>query len=204
VFEVKSINETSIEYVFGASIDKETNQKVLQVYPSLKDENIIDLVPTYTSLALHFTPQCALFSDIHAFDETVKKALDQEYKPTSKEHIIYVDYKGEDFAYLCQVFKLTKEELIRIHTQNTYTLAMLGFREYFPYLLGLDERLNLPRRESPRTLIKKGAVAIAAGQCGIYSQDSPGGWHILGYTDFDGFKDLHPCDTLIFRSKNVN
>lgn len=204
MFEVKEINETAIEYVFGSKINKETSQKVLQVYKHLKDENILDLIPTYTSLALHFTSKCKLFSDIHAFDKEVKSALKKNKVQDSKKHIIFVDYTGEDIEELCEILKLTKKELINIHTQSTYTVAMLGFKEFFPYLFGLDERLNLPRRESPRLRVKKGAVAIAAGQCGIYSENSPGGWHILGYTDFDDFKNLQPSDTITFRSKDAH
>lgn len=204
MFEVKQINETSIEYIFGSSIDVQTNQKVLQVYKYLKDENILDLIPSYTSLAVEFTSKCKLFSDIHAFDTEVISALEKDKILDSKKHIIFVDYNGEDIQELCNLFKLSKDELIRLHTKNTYTIAMLGFKEFFPYLFGLDERLTLPRRQSPRLLVKKGAVAIAAGQCGIYSEDSPGGWHILGYTKFDDFQSLQASDTIIFRKKDVN
>jgi len=121
----------------------------------------------------------------------------------SDYNLFFVDYNGEDIQALCTHFKLSKDELINIHTKSTYTLAMLGFKEYFPYLFGLDERLNLPRRQSPRLHVKKGAVAIAAGQCGIYSEDSPGGWHILGYTDFDDFKNLQASDTIEFRKAHL-
>jgi len=210
VFEVKEINETAIEYDFvdstalASSIDKETNQKVLQVYKYLKDKYILDLIPTYSTLAVHFTSKCKLFLDIHAFDKEIKAYLNQDYTVDSKHHLIFVDYNGPDIEELCNTLKLTKEELIYIHTRSTYTIAMLGFKEFFPYLFGLDQRLNIPRRKSPRKFVKKGAVAIAAGQCGIYSQNSPGGWHILGYTDFDDFKNLKPSDTIEFRRHDVN
>jgi len=204
VFEVKEINETSVEYAFGSDINAQTNQKVLKVYKYLNDPYILDLIPTYTSLAIEFTSQCQLFSDIHAFDKEVKKALEQEHITDSKHHVIDVDYNGEDIPYLCKTLDLSKEELINIHQSNTYTVAMLGFKEYFPYLFGLDERLNIPRRKSPRLEVKKGSLAIAAGQCGIYSEDSPGGWHILGHTSFDNFKGLQASDTITFRRSYVN
>ena len=204
MFEVKAINETSIEYIFGSNINALTNQKVLKVYKYLNNKYILDLIPTYTSLAIEFTSQCKLFSDIHAFDEDVKKALEQENLTGSKNHLIEVDYNGEDIPYLCQTLDLSKEELINIHLSKTYTVAMLGFKEYFPYLFGLGERLNIPRRKDPRLQVKKGSVAIAAGQCGIYSEDSPGGWHILGHTNFDDFKELQASDTITFRRSHAN
>jgi len=46
----------------------------------------------------------------------------------------------------------------------------------------LDERLIMPRMETPRTLVKAGSVAIAGSQTGIYPLDSPGGWHLIGWT----------------------
>ncbi|MDF1880284.1 carboxyltransferase domain-containing protein [Sulfurimonas sp. MAG313] len=204
MFEVKEINETLIEYVFGSSISIKTNQKALQVYKYLKDEHILDLVPTYTSLAVHFTSQCKLFSNIHALDDEVRSCLEKEHISDSKEYVVNVDYRGEDIEKLCKDLLLTKDELIRLHTQAIYTVCMLGFQGYFPYLLGLDKRLNISRRESPRLKVKKGAVAIATGQCGIYSKDSPGGWHILGYTNFNNFASLLPSDTIIFRECHVD
>jgi inhibitor of KinA len=46
----------------------------------------------------------------------------------------------------------------------------------------LPEALPTPRRETPRTHIPKGSVAIAQRQTGIYPVVSPGGWQIIGHT----------------------
>ena len=46
----------------------------------------------------------------------------------------------------------------------------------------MNERLIMPRLETPRTLVKAGSVAIAGSQTGIYPLDSPGGWHLIGWT----------------------
>jgi allophanate hydrolase subunit 1 len=37
----------------------------------------------------------------------------------------------------------------------------------------------------PRLKVPKGAVAIADRQTAIYPDESPGGWHIIGYTPLD-------------------
>ena len=44
------------------------------------------------------------------------------------------------------------------------------------------EALSLPRRETPRVRVPMGSVCIAFRQAGVYSLDSPGGWHLLGRT----------------------
>jgi KipI family sensor histidine kinase inhibitor len=46
----------------------------------------------------------------------------------------------------------------------------------------LDPRLVLPRRETPRTRVPAGSVAIAGAQTGVYPAATPGGWHLIGRT----------------------
>ena len=204
----KYISATCIEYSFGSKIDKKTSDMVLKVYRLLpryiafKKEGIIDIVPTYTSLAIHFKTSCELFKQPDAYDDFIEKALEQEYDHKPKEHTIVVDYSGQDIEEVCKRLHLSKDTFIDLHT-SSYSIAMIGFREYFPYLLGLDERLSIPRRDSPRKRVEKGSVAIAAGQTGIYPEDSPGGWHVIGHTDFDDFQRLKPSDIIVFKNKDA-
>src|SRR5438105_236930 len=60
--------------------------------------------------------------------------------------------------------------------------GVIGFAPGFPYLGGLDPRLETPRRATPRTKVPAGSVAIARDQSAIYSLETPGGWNILGRT----------------------
>jgi inhibitor of KinA len=69
---------------------------------------------------------------------------------------------------------------------------MLGFAPGTPYLGGLDARLAVPRRASPRTRVEAGSVGIANGQCVIYPRATPGGWRLIGRTPlqlFDAGRD---------------
>jgi KipI family sensor histidine kinase inhibitor len=69
---------------------------------------------------------------------------------------------------------------------------MLGFAPGFPYLLGLDPALAMPRRASPRTRVPAGSVAIGGVQTGIYPAALPGGWQLIGRTPcvlFDAQRD---------------
>jgi KipI family sensor histidine kinase inhibitor len=59
---------------------------------------------------------------------------------------------------------------------------MIGFAPGFPYLLGLDPALALPRLATPRTRVPAGSVAVGGAQAGIYPRESPGGWRLLGRT----------------------
>jgi len=64
----------------------------------------------------------------------------------------------------------------------------LGFAPGFPYLGGLDPRLGVPRRATPRTTVPMGSVAIARDQSIIYPLETPGGWNLIGTAvDFVAF-----------------
>jgi KipI family sensor histidine kinase inhibitor len=75
---------------------------------------------------------------------------------------------------------LSIDEVIGIHSGREYRVYVIGFVPGFAYLGTLDERLALPRRESPRKRVPQGAVAIADRQTGIYPSSTPGGWNLIG------------------------
>ena len=94
-----------------------------------------------------------------------------------------VDYDGVDLDDVAAATGLTTDEVVELHAMRRYTCAFCGFAPGFGYLTGLDERLHLPRRATPRTTVPAGAVAIAAGYSAVYPSPSPGGWHLIGRTD---------------------
>jgi KipI family sensor histidine kinase inhibitor len=59
---------------------------------------------------------------------------------------------------------------------------MLGFLPGFAYMGDLPRELQLPRRATPRARVPAGSVAIAAEMTAIYPLESPGGWHLIGWT----------------------
>ena len=101
---------------------------------------------------------------------------------------IPVIYDGADLHAVAEATGLTVDEVIALHSAPEYRVRMMGFSPGFPYLDGLDPRLHLERRASPRNRIEPGAVAIGGSHAGIYSVASPGGWHLLGRTDLPLFR----------------
>lgn len=85
-----------------------------------------------------------------------------------------------DMMEVRQKTGLSVEEIIEIHTNTVYKIYAIGFLPGFMYLGGLDTQLHVPRKETPRLRVSKGAVGLAGKQTGIYPQDSPGGWQIIG------------------------
>ena len=92
---------------------------------------------------------------------------------------------------------LGQDAVIARHCTAEYRVAMLGFSPGFPYLLGLDPRLAMPRLDTPRTHVSAGSVGIGGAQTGIYPQAGPGGWRIIGRTALVLFDALHDPPTLL-------
>ena len=114
---------------------------------------------------------------------------------------------GEDLDAIAARADISIDEVIARHTQAEYTVAMLGFAPGFPYLLGLDPALHVPRRANPRTRVPAGSVAIGGAQTGIYPRELPGGWNLIGRTPlalFDADREppclLAPGDRVRFRA----
>jgi KipI family sensor histidine kinase inhibitor len=76
-----------------------------------------------------------------------------------------------------------RDEVVQRHAASAFTVAYLGFSPGFGYLTGLDPVLHVPRRDSPRTAVPTGSVAIAGPYAAVYPSPSPGGWRLLGRTE---------------------
>jgi KipI family sensor histidine kinase inhibitor len=92
-------------------------------------------------------------------------------------------YDGDDLDAVADAAGLSVDEVVEIHSGGTYRCDFCGFAPGFAYLSGLDRRLQLPRRATPRTSVPAGSVAIAGPYTAAYPSASPGGWHLLGRTD---------------------
>ncbi len=96
---------------------------------------------------------------------------------------IPVRYDGPDLEEVAAATGLGVDDVVALHSGATYRVAFCGFLPGFAYLVGLPERLRLPRRLTPRPRVAAGSVAIADEFSGVYPSASPGGWHLLGRTD---------------------
>ena len=94
--------------------------------------------------------------------------------------ICYDPEFGFDLHEVSKNLGFTIDELIEKHTTNTYTVYGIGFLPGFMYLGGLPPELIIERKKEPRIKVPKGSVGLAGRQTGIYPQDSPGGWNIIG------------------------
>ena len=87
---------------------------------------------------------------------------------------------GLDIEEVAKQLQCSVDELIERHCSYEYTVFGIGFLPGFMYLGGLPKSLETRRKQTPRLHVPKGAVGLAGKQTGIYPQDSPGGWNIIG------------------------
>jgi KipI family sensor histidine kinase inhibitor len=126
-------------------------------------------------------------------------------RPPAREHRLEVRYDGPDLEDVARLTGLTPEEVVQAHAATAWTVAFGGFAPGFAYLVGGDPRLEVPRLDTPRPRVQRGAVGLAGAFSGVYPRESPGGWQLVGTTDavlFDVDRDppalLAPGDTVRF------
>jgi KipI family sensor histidine kinase inhibitor len=172
----------------GDEISPSINDKVRELFVSLdhlRISGVIDLIPSYRSLLVIYDPLKITMSELENQIAKTQKRMDPAHVPSPKTveiPVVYGDDDGPDLEWVAAYHKITPQEVIRLHTQHTYQVYMIGFTSGFPYLGEVPEALSTPRRETPRTRVPKGSVAIAQRQTGIYPVQTPGGWHIIGWT----------------------
>lgn len=103
----------------------------------------------------------------------------------SEDEVVQIEvrYDGPDLADVAGLTGLSEDEVVAAHTGATWRVAFGGFAPGFAYLVGDDDRLHVPRRDSARTAVPPGAVALAGEYSGVYPRESPGGWQLIGTTD---------------------
>lgn len=139
---------------------------------------VVDVVVAHEDVAAYFagTP--------HVDDAWIAKLAElRELTESPREHVIAARYDGEDLDAVAAATKLSRDDVIAIHSSATYTVETIGFAPGFAYLAGLDPRLQLPRRATPRPRVPARSLAIAAQYTAVYPFDSPGGWHLIGSVD---------------------
>jgi KipI family sensor histidine kinase inhibitor len=98
---------------------------------------------------------------------------------------IDVVYDGADLEEVARLTGLTSDQVIAAHTGTPWRVGFGGFAPGFAYLIGGDERLNVPRQSEQRHRVPAGSVALAGEFSAIYPRESPGGWQLIGRTSED-------------------
>tara|TARA_R110000765_G_scaffold261445_3_gene361442 strand:- start:5378 stop:6115 length:738 start_codon:yes stop_codon:yes gene_type:complete len=165
---------------------------------NLLTEKDWEMVPSYNSLLLVNRKMTIDFEKISKDINVGYSKLKESEKPERYLWRLPVSYDlefGLDLEEVAKKLNKSIPEIIAMHTGTTYTVYSIGFLPGFMYLGGVLKELEVPRKATPRAKVVKGAVGIAGKQAGIYPQESPGGWNIIGNCSvpiFDATKE-NPC-----------
>jgi KipI family sensor histidine kinase inhibitor len=175
-------------------------------------QGLIDLVPSYTTLMVHYDLRQLLASDARAL---IAQALD-DLQPdaggsgSGRTHRLAVWYDpsvGPELKLLASRCGRSVNEVIERHSAHVYQVFALGFAPGFAFMGQVEEILASPRLSTPRKRVAAGSVGIAERQTAAYPQVSPGGWNLIGRTPvrlFDralnGYSLLQPGDRVRFEA----
>lgn len=210
------LGDSALIIDFGNVIDEATNNKVLALADAINKASIhgvIDVVPCYSSLAIHYDIISVLehgrgkpsFTTIKEKLESLLLLSQEEFTNEFRNMRIPVCYAkkyGWDLDEIAAQTKLPVEEVITIHTSGRYKVYMIGFLPAFAYMGEVDERIAMPRRSEPRLKIEAGCVGIAGKQTGVYPLTSPGGWQIIGRTPVKLF-DKNKAEPALLKAGDI-
>lgn len=196
------------------AVTEEGGQACAAVAAALRQaaiRGITDIVPTFDSVAVHYQPRLfgtsTTFKNLATEVVRVVEGLDfTAAAATSRCIEIPVCYGGKygpDLPDVARHCGLSEDEVIALHSGEPAYVFMLGFAPGAPYIGMHDEALNIGRRDTPRTALPAGSVAIANRQTIIYPNVSPGGWHVIGTTPATLFFPEQNPPTLVVPGDHV-
>jgi inhibitor of KinA len=169
-------------------IDPAVNARAIAIADAVQTRHlagVLDVVPTYRSVAVYFDPLRTDYDTLYALLEQQSADASSTAAAEKTPLRIPVCYGGDlgpDLEGIAAFSSLSADEVVRLHTTPTYRVFMLGFVPGFAYMGIVDGRIAAPRHSTPRVRVPAGSVGIAGVQTGIYPAETPGGWHIIGRT----------------------
>jgi inhibitor of KinA len=182
-----SCGDTALAIELGDRVDRRVSQLVLALAARVKAAavaGIVEVVPTFRSLMIHYDPLTVPQSDLKRRLAPLLSGLDAAQIAGRLWHLptCYHDSLAPDLAEVAVRTGLSAGQVVERHSGVTYHVYMVGFLPGYPYLGDLPPELTLPRRDTPRTAVPAGSVAVATTLTAVYALQSPGGWHLIGRT----------------------
>ena len=199
--------------IFGSVFSIDLNRQAASVGSQLRTlgahgqlPGVTDVVSAMVTVGVHYSPEsiASLFPGISPY-ESICKLVTERLKDSHSAAattvtrldipVCYDPEYAPDLEDIAQACGLTTNEVIAAHSADWLDVLMVGFAPGHPYIGMHDSALSLPRRATPRTLVKQGSIGIANRQSVIYPADLPGGWNLIGRTPLTMFSPLSqpPC-----------
>jgi inhibitor of KinA len=177
--------DTALVVEFGDSIDRRVGAKVLALARRLDQcrlGGIIETVPTFRSLMVHYDPLVLPVSSLSARIAELMQSVQTREDPGRLWRLpaCYDMRIAPDLGGVASQVDLSVDQVIECHSAAIYHVYMLGFLPGMAYLGDVPAELVLPRRASPRLKVPAGSVAIATTMTCIIPLETPSGWHLIG------------------------
>lgn len=189
---IREQGDRCVIFNLGDCIDTHTGLKCLSFAQRLrlaKLSGVTDVIPSFITVAIQFEPHPDHQNNPSAYFEREAQAfldlpLDQSLVESRIIDIpvCYDTEYGIDLEFVAQTAQCSIADVIRQHTESLCRVFMVGFAPGQPYIGIHGDYFDIPRRQTPRTAVPAGSVAIANRQTSIYPNILPGGWHIIGMT----------------------
>lgn len=173
---------------FSDTVNEAANEAVLALDRAVGAagvDGVIELVPTYRSLLVHFDP---VRIGARALRDRLSQLLDAGAPESAPPRtwtipVCYGGAFGMDLEWVAEQRGLSANELIALHSGSPLRVYMIGFAPGFAYLGGLDPRLHTSRRVEPRLRTPPRSISIGGAQSAVNPPfELPSGWHMLGQT----------------------
>lgn len=180
--------DSAVSVQMGSEISLEVNQLVRMLFLDLTNdpvEGIVEMVPTYASLMIHYRPEKIQYSRLKEEIEGRLGSLEQVEEGSRIVKEIPICYGGElgpDLEDCAAVENVSSKEFIRMHSEQEYYTYMLGFAPGHAYMARFEEPFHFKRRETPRVRIPGQSVVVQLNLSNLIPFDQPCGWNIVGAT----------------------
>ncbi len=185
----------------GALIELPDSATALRLARALAGRtDLVDVVPGHRTVLVTWAGE----QRPHDLEQLAASALASGTVPDSAKSVeIPVVYDGTDLDDVSRLVGVSPEEVVERHVAAEYVVAFIGFAPGFAYLVGGDERLEVPRLPRPRERVPSGSVAIAGPYSGVYPRESPGGWRLIGRTSLALFDPERAVPALLTSGDRV-
>ena len=180
--------DSAISVQMGSEISLEVNQLVRMLFLDLTKnpiEGIVEMVPTYASLMVHYRPEKIRYDQLK--EEIERRLLSME-QVEEESHIVkeipicYGGELGPDLEDCAAYENVSVDEFIRMHAGHEYYSYMLGFAPGHAYMARFEESFHFKRRETPRVRIPGQSIVVQLNLSNLIPFDQPCGWNIIGAT----------------------
>jgi inhibitor of KinA len=192
------LGDRTLSIQFEPVISVNMNRRIHAFATIIREQNIagvIQTVITFHTLAVVYDPAVLLYDELEQRLRQLERQMDATGEQYGQLVHIPVAFGGEfgpDLAEIAAAAQMLPQQVVQLLAERSYYVHMIGFIAGLPYCGEIDERLVKPRRSSPRLHVPLGSVAIADRLATVYTIDSPGGWHLMGWSPmllFDPHRD---------------